>query len=121
MKNDDLVDKIREMFESVLPPSSEAEYPKEAMALGTIVRSTRLNKLGFITDAFYSDVDEDNQKIIVYTLFLIPGIDPLTNTYKANDQYYISNEYEYEVIGYLMMNPINIKNIKKMINGGLYL
>ncbi len=121
MKNDDLVEKLKEVFESVSPPSSKEEYPKEAMKLGTIVRSTRLNKLGFITDAFYGDTDQDNQKIIVYTLFLLPSSNPLTKMFKENEQYYISNEYEYEVIGYLMMNPVNLKYISKIMNGGMYL
>ena len=121
MKNNDLVNKLKEVFESVLPSSSEAGYPKEAMPLGTIVRSTRLNNLGFITDAFYGDIDEDNQKIIVYTLFLLPKLDPLTKMPKANEQYYISNEYEYEVIGYLMMKPVNLNHITKIMKGGMYL
>ena len=27
------------------------------------------------------------------------------------DEYYVSNEYEYEIIAYLMMNPVDISNM----------
>ena len=119
-KNNNIMEKLKEAFEDLLPSDSKAEYPPEAMPVGTIVRSTRLDKLGFIADAFYGDLDENNTKIIVYTILLLPNVNPFTKLPVGDDQYYISNEYEYEVVGYLMMNPVNMKQVSKMLNGGLY-
>ncbi len=51
----------------------EYNYPKEAVGLGTIVRSKNLDRLGVVTDAFY-----DQNKSIVYTCFFIPNTEPDT-------------------------------------------
>ena len=46
----------------------DSDYPKEAVGLGTIVRSKNLDRLGVVTDAFYNQ-----NKSINYTCFFIPN------------------------------------------------
>ena len=70
-KDDELIKKIKDAFDMVLPDSDMSDYPKEAMPIGSYVRSERLNRLGFITDAFYGELDKDNKKIIIYTIDII--------------------------------------------------
>jgi len=43
------------------------DYPEEAVPLGTIVRSIKLDRLGVVTDAFY---DKD---VLHYECFFIPN------------------------------------------------
>ena len=50
---EDLLQKLKEAFEVILPAPSSEVYPEEAVPLGTYVRSIRYKKLGVITDAFY--------------------------------------------------------------------
>jgi hypothetical protein len=124
MKNkstDELLQRLKEAFDVILPPASAESYPEEALPVGTYVRSIRHHKLGVITDAFYGDMDADNQKIIIYTILLFPQVDPLTRAPKRNDQYYITNEYEYEIIAYLMMEPVDLTNLTASLGGGLFL
>ena len=64
-KDEDLVNKLKEAFDSVFENSPLGSYPKEAVKIGTLVRSHRLDRLGIVTDAFYGELDEDNQKIII--------------------------------------------------------
>ena len=115
----ELLEKIRDSFS---PPDVSSEYPKEAMKVGTIARSTRLNKLGVITDAFYDGEDKDGKKIISYNLLLFPR--PKTFSSELNEfekqRYYVTTEYEYEVIGYLMMNPINMSKVNGLFDGRLF-
>jgi hypothetical protein len=118
-KDEDLVEKLKELFNSVLPPSADSEYPIDALPSGTFARCVRNNKLGIITDAFYGDLDEDNVKIIIYTLLLFPGSNSFHPRSPNDDQYFLVNEYEYDIIGYLMIPPADIKNMHKM--GGSYL
>jgi len=118
---EDIVEKLKQAFDSVLPAVSAANYPKEALPIGTFARSVRLGRLGVIVDAFYGELDEDNQKIIIYTLLLFPKIDIITKKPKANEQFYLTNEYEYETIGYIMINPIDVKKLSNIMGGGLFL
>ena len=69
-KDEDLVERLKEAFSSALDTSESLSYPKEAMPIGTYVRSIRHKKLGIITDAFYGDVDADGKKKNVFTTFL---------------------------------------------------
>ena len=115
--SDDILNKMKKVFESVLPSPSTDEYPKEAMPLGTWVRSERLGRLGVITDAFYGDVDNAGQKIIVYTLLLFPRSNNYGTSSRSKENFYLTNEYEYEVIGYLMMNPINLDKLSPYLGG----
>jgi hypothetical protein len=115
MHNDDsiLVKKIKDAFKGLEEEIYSDEYPKEAMPKGTYVRAKRLDRLGIITDAFYGDKDADKNKIIVYTVLVLPKKEYYIPDFDDNRRknYYITNEYEYEVIGYLMMNPVDMSEI----------
>ena len=117
--NSDLLKQLKDIFDSVLPVTASDEYPTEALPVGTIVRAKRINTLGVITDAFYGDLDADNQKIIIYTLFLFPK-KKTGNLSQIPQKYFLVNEYEYDVIAYLMMNPINVDNLMIDLEGGVY-
>lgn len=119
-KDGDLIKKLKEAFDS-LDPIKDTAYPKEAMPLGTFVRSIRHKRLGVVTDAFYGDVDLDNKKIVVYTILLFPNTYSYLKSSTDTEKYYVSNEYEYEVIGYLMMPPANLAALTADIGGGLFL
>ena len=114
---DDLIDRLKSAFDSIAEKSM-GEYPPEAMKPGTYVRANRLDSLGVILDAFYGDIDLDNKKIVVYTVFLLPNRSPSIHQ-KKND-YYVSNEYEYEITGYLMLKRMDVSNIIIRLNGGMY-
>ena len=120
MNNDDLIEKLKDVFDSVLPPASVEDYPEEAMRVGTYVRSSRLDRLGVITDAFYGDLDSDNNKIIIYTILILPEKSKIGKDIDRRNKYYLVNEYEYDVIGYLMINPIDVKDIARIVNGGIF-
>jgi len=119
-RDDDLIQRLKEVFDSVLPPSPVGEYPAEALAIGTYVRAIQHDKLGVITDAFYGELDADAQKIIIYTILLFPNMNPYTRMPNRNDQHYITNEYEYEVIAYLMMKPVDLSKLTANLGEGLF-
>ena len=121
MKNDNLAQKIKEAFESVLPDIASENLPKESLSLGTLVRSINHDKLAVITDAFYGDVDKDGKKIIIYTILMFPDANRFISSYKKNDQLYISNEYEYDIIAYLMVPPIDINKVTQGLGGNFLL
>jgi hypothetical protein len=86
-------------------------YPKEAVGLGTIVRSKNLDRLGVVTDAFY-----DQNKSIVYTCFFIPNTSP--GMYYKNllskdlDLHGImAEENEFDLIFYLMMGRVDLDEL----------
>ena len=118
--DEELVQKLKDTFDIVLSESKVSGYPKEAMSIGSYVRSHRLNRLGFITDAFYGDLDKDNKKIIIYTILVIPKTEHMAMMLKQDEQFYLTNEYEYEVTGYLMMKPIDVSKIMIRLEGGIY-
>ena len=114
---DDLIETIAGVFREAIPPPSE-DYPKEAVSLGTYVRSSKWNRLGIITDGFYGDIDKDGQKIIMYTVLFLPNTAPgayhrnlLTTAAYGNPQMFLANEVEYDLTYYLMISPANIKDI----------
>lgn len=114
---------LRQLIEDALGPGIEnLEYPKEALPVGTIIRSTRLDKIGVVIDAFYEDVDADNQKMITYTVLLFPDGSNKFANYNSDDKYYLSNEYEYEIIAYLMIGKANMQEISKhfKLNTGMF-
>ena len=88
----EILERIADAFES-FGSNLDEKYPKEAVRPGTIVRANRVDSLGVVTDAFYGELDEDNQKIIIYTILLFPKRNYLNQ--RRDEQYYISNEYEY--------------------------
>ena len=96
------------------------KYPEEGLPIGTFVRPNRLNRLGIIVDAFYGDLDQDNQKIIIYTILTMPNntIVPLAND--KNSQCYLSNEYEYDVTAYLMIRPCSAAFVSEIMRGIYY-
>tara|TARA_R100000808_G_C2149565_1_gene157995 strand:- start:2791 stop:3156 length:366 start_codon:yes stop_codon:yes gene_type:complete len=110
--NEELIGRLKDVLEDALSgelPNSKG-IPDEAMPLGTVSRAVNHGRLGVIVDAFYGDLDKDNQKIIVYTILLLPETSSLIskNSKLSSDQYYLTNEYEYNVIGYLMIPPVNL-------------
>ena len=118
IKDTDLIDQLKTALEDVMPEFGSEDLPAEALPLGTYVRPTRYNTLGIIVDAFYGDVDKDGQKIIMYTVLYTKNPDP----YKINSQatqMFVSNEYEYEIIAYLMIPPCNIKNLTSQMTRGI--
>ena len=124
MSNSDdkeMLQQLRDAFNSVVTNSALNDYPKEAMKLGTLVKTHRHNRLGVITDAFYGELDADNKRIIIYTILLFPKVDMAGRLPKSKEQYYLTNEYEYEVTGYLMMKPVDLVELTKSLGGGLYL
>ena len=121
MENEeDIFNKVRDAFESVVKDGRLADYPKEALKLGTFVRANRFDKLGIITDAFYGDQDKDGKKIVIYTVLLLPKNDFISKQKNQSEQYYLSNEYEYEVTAYLMISPVDMKKLSGILKGGMY-
>ena len=120
-KENELGQKLKEAFDSVSGQGGFPDYPKEAMPLGTIVRSHRVDTLGAIMDAFYGEKDADGQNIIIYTILLFPKSNAFSGDFQKTGQYYVTNEYEYEVTGYLMMPPINITKLASNLGGGLFI
>ena len=114
-KDTKIVNKIRKIFEddSDSEEVNTEEYPKEALPLGTYVRAKKHTRLGIISDAFYSGQDLDNKKIIVYTILFLPEpfIAPSAPDFGNRSQFYVANEYEYDVTGYLMIQPVDISDL----------
>jgi hypothetical protein len=119
-RDEEIIQRLKDVFEAAFPPVSEGDYPEEALPLGTYVRSIRHKRLGIITDAFYGELDKDNQKIIIYTILLFPKTDLLTKD-SPDEKLYITNEYEYEIIAYLMISPANLPKLTKHLGGELFL
>jgi hypothetical protein len=88
--------------------------------LGTFVRSKRFDRLGILVDAFYGDYDADNKKIIIYTILMLPKKDGLNFGTNKKQKYYLTNEYEYDIIGYLMINPIDVKKLSFVMGEEFY-
>ncbi len=120
-EDNNLLEKLKEAFDALVPPASNAAYPSEAMPLGTFVRSTRLDRLGVVADAFYGDVDQDNQKIIVYSVLLFPKKEISYKTSQQSSKFYIVNEYEYGLIGYLMVKPVDMAHFSPLLEDNLFL
>jgi hypothetical protein len=118
--DDDLIRRLKEVFDSVIPAAGSEKYPDEALPMGTYVRPTRRNQLGVITDAFYGELDADDKKIIIYTILLFPQIDSITRVPKRNDQYYLTNEYEYDIVAYLMIDPVDLSKLTANLGEGLF-
>ena len=106
--DNNLVETLKQAFESILPNTTEG-YPEEAVPIGTIVRAKSHDRSGIVTDAFYGDLDADKNKIIIYNILLFPKKKP-SFSYKTESLLIVS-EYEYNVIAYLMVPPINLKKL----------
>lgn len=106
----------------IVTRSSEFDdYPKEALPVGTYVRSQIYDKLGMIVDAFYGEEDKVGTKIIIYTILLSPEVTAYNRFIEDNEPYYLSNEYEYDIIAYLMIGPGEVPNLKRSLTGDLYI
>ena len=123
-KDKEIVNKIRKIFEDEIQSENDEnlEYPKEALPLGTFVRSAGHERLGIISDAFYKGVDLDNKKIIVYTILFLPDsfAAPSSPDYIQKSQLYIANEYEYDVTAFLMISPVDMSDMSINISGDFY-
>ena len=118
ISDDDIIERIKEAFDSTIPMGSPGEYPEEALSLGTYVKTKRQGSLGVITDAFYGDLDADNKKIIIYSVLLLPKS---YNNYQSSEvsRYYLTNEYEYEITAFLMIPPIDMLHVNKILRGAM--
>tara|TARA_R110000851_G_scaffold121781_4_gene250756 strand:+ start:1535 stop:1909 length:375 start_codon:yes stop_codon:yes gene_type:complete len=116
----EVAQRTNDALDVVIPDANMSDYPKEAMPIGSYVRSGRLNRLGFITDAFYGELDKDNKNIIIYTILIGPKTDYMSKMLEQDERWYLTNEYEYEVTGFLMMNPIDVSKIMIRLDGGVY-
>ena len=114
----EILERIADAFES-FGSNLDEKYPKEAVRPGTIVRANRVDSLGVVTDAFYGELDEDNQKIIIYTILLFPKRNYLNQ--RRDEQYYISDESSNQVTAYLLIRPINISELRKNLGGGIFI
>lgn len=120
-KDENLLNKIKEAFDSIMPEIGSVELPEESLPLGTFVRATKYDKLGIVTDAFYGDVDSDGKKIIIYTVLLFPERNPFGSATNKSEKFYVSNEYEYDVIAYLMMPPVDLSEFTMTLGGNFLL
>jgi len=118
-ENKEFIQKLRENLNPSDPQIEMGEvYPKEAMKPGTYVRVNRLSRLGLIDDAFYGGLDEDENRIIIYTIVLLPvNAKDRYNTLEEMS-YALTNEYEYEVTGFLMIRPVDMEKLNNSLNGG---
>ena len=116
-KNEDLIQKIKNLFDSVVPSEISLGYPENAVPKGTFVRCLHNNRLGVVVDGFYGDVDQVGEKIIIYTVLLLPETSSFAVNSLKNDNYYLINEYEYDIVAYLMIPPVDMKEISKNFMG----
>ena len=117
-ENSEPTESLNEGINSSSPPVEMGEiYPKEAMRPGTYVRVNRLSRLGLIDDAFYGGLDEDENRIIIYTIILLPV--NARDRYNTPEEmsYALTNEYEYEVTGFLMIKPVDMEKLNDSLNG----
>lgn len=127
MSNNELtLDALKDLLENT--DYSVEEVPKEAMPIGSLCRSVRLDRLGVVIDAFYGGLDEDQKKIVIYSILILPEskgmnhFSEYTNkTALKKSSFYVSNEYEYEVIGYLMIPPVDISIFSSLLGNDLLL
>lgn len=118
LKDNDLMQKLKSALEDIMPEFGSGNIPQEALPLGTYVRPVRHNTLGIIVDAFYGDIDKDGKRIVMYTILYTKNPDPY-NISIQHSQMFVSNEYEYEVIAYLMIPPYDVKNLTSLMTGGI--
>ena len=90
----------------------DTAYPRGALPTGTLVRSIKKDRLGLVADAFY------DEKIIVYTILLIPDKRNFSYINEAeDDRLYLINEYEYDIYAYLMVPPLDFEIINASLGG----
>ena len=117
--NNDSLHGLKDLLDTVINTGGNIDYPSQSLPMGTYIRSHRYDRLGIVVDSFYGDVDKDGKKIIVYTVLLFPDNRKINLSYSNSDQFYLSNEYEYEITAYLMLAPIDMRHISHIIGGNL--
>jgi hypothetical protein len=115
MDEESIIDKLKEAIDSIIPNRSDSFYPKEAVPKGTLARSVPEDRLGVITDAYYGDIDKTGKKIVVYTIMLFPDKNKTMYTTYSSDTILVVNEYEYDVISYLMLPPLDLVKLSKYL------
>ena len=100
----------------------DVTYPEYEPTENDIYVETEFgDRLDLLAYQFYGDVDLMGTKIIVYTVLLFPPTPGLGRPSPRKDDFYLTNEYEYELVGYLMMEPVDIKKLSQYMGGGLVL
>jgi len=96
-----------------------SKWPKEAVPIGTLVRSIKRNSLGIVADAYYGETDIDNKGIIIYTILLIPDKSNflLYTKHIQEEKLFMINEYEYDIYAYLMVPPLNFAALNESLGG----
>ena len=94
-------------------------WPKEAVPIGTLVRSIKKDSLGIVADAYYGEEDTNNKGIIIYTILLIPDKRNflLYTQHIQEEKIFMINEYEYDIYAYLMVPPLNFNALNKALGG----
>lgn len=104
---DDLLNQLKDIFSSAISVDDKGSRPKEAVPLGTFVRSNKSDSLGIVTDSFYGALDSNNKKIIIYTILLLPS----KKYGNKKGKYFLMNDYEYNVTAYLMIQPVDLNKL----------
>jgi hypothetical protein len=116
--DNEAVDKLLTAMESAIPTADIDEYPSEAVPLGTYARTRRHDRLGVIVDGFYGELDKNGTRVIIYTILLLPKNQSIIGISKNDTNYYLTNEYEYDITCYLMIRPYNTKNLNQYLGEG---
>tara|TARA_B110000211_G_C13802154_1_gene431036 strand:+ start:104 stop:466 length:363 start_codon:yes stop_codon:yes gene_type:complete len=111
----------KDVLDIDLPIVGASIYPSEALSLGTYVRSLAHDRLGIVVDAFYGEEDVVGTPIIIYTVLLSPDAVHFSIYPSDESPYLLSNEYEYDIIAYLMIGPAKVPPLKQSMTGELFL
>jgi len=112
----DLLEGISDVIRDVIE-SEEGEYPSEAVPKGTYVRSSRLNTLGVITDAYYSE--SYGQQVIIYSVLCLPNtrsgdyyLNIMESPHIMSKELFVYDETEFDLTYYLMIPPVDMDKIQ---------
>ncbi len=100
-------------MKSIVIDNEDKKYPKEAVPPGTYVRSSKWDKLGIITDSSYSEINE--QRVIIYTVLYFPNTSAgsyYKNLLQMSGEMFIDDELEFDLTFYLMIPPVDMKEIE---------
>jgi len=118
----DLLEGISDVIRDVIE-SEEGEYPSEAVPKGTYVRSSRLNALGVVTDAFYSE--SYGQQIIIYSVLCLPNtrtgdyyLNIMESPHMISKELFVYDETEFDLTYYLMIPPVDMDKIQIYTTSG---
>ena len=118
----DLLEGISDVIRDVIE-SEEGEYPSEAVPKGTYVRSSRLNTLGVITDAYYSE--SYGQQVIIYSVLCLPNtrsgdyyLNIMESPHIMSKELFVYDETEFDLTYYLMIPPVDMDKIQIYTTSG---